>query len=91
METATTPLAKARFLTTSAPLATQRSAMSRSRTTIQMGPRSAYPISVANIKKAERNIFRGNQSDLKEFWQRRAWEPSGGKSRRESERTVAAD
>ena len=54
-------------------------------------PRSVYPISVANIKKAERNIFRGNQSDLKEFWQRRAWEPSGGKSRRESERTVAAD
>jgi lysozyme len=54
-------------------------------------PRSAYPISVANIKKAERNIFRGNQSDLKEFWQRRAWQPSGGKPRLESERTVAAD
>jgi lysozyme len=54
-------------------------------------PRSAYPISVANIKKAERNIFRGNQSDLKEFWQRRAWAPSGGNARRESERTIAAD
>jgi lysozyme len=54
-------------------------------------PRSVYPISVANIKKAERNIFRGNSSDLREFWQRRAWEPAGGKSRRESERTVAAD
>jgi lysozyme len=54
-------------------------------------PRSAYPISVANIKKAERNIFRGNQSDLQEFWQRRAWQPSGGKSRREPDRTVAAD
>jgi lysozyme len=54
-------------------------------------PRSVYPISVANIKKAERNIFRGNQSDLREFWQRRAWQPSGGKSRRARERTVAAD
>ena len=54
-------------------------------------PRSAYPISVANIKKAERNIFRGSQSDLKEFWQRRAWDPAGGKPRRESETTIAAD
>ena len=54
-------------------------------------PRSVYPISVANIKKAERNIFRGNQSDLKEFWQRRAWDPSGGKAQREPDRTVAAD
>ncbi|HEU0275235.1 MAG TPA: glycoside hydrolase family 25 protein [Candidatus Udaeobacter sp.] len=54
-------------------------------------PRSSYPISIANIKKAERNIFRGNQSDLQEFWQRRAWQPSGGKSRREPDRTVAAD
>jgi lysozyme len=54
-------------------------------------PRSAYPISVANIKKAERNIFRGNSSDLQEFWQRRAWNPAGGKPRRESERTVAID
>jgi lysozyme len=54
-------------------------------------PRSVYPISVANIKKAERNIFRGTQSDLQEFWQRRAWQPSGGKARREPDRTVAAD
>src|SRR5947199_7873526 len=54
-------------------------------------PRSVYPISVANIKKAERNIFRGNQSDLQEFWQRRAWQPSGGKARRETDRTIAAD
>ena len=54
-------------------------------------PRSAYPISVANIRKAERNIFRGNQSDLQEFWQRRAWQPSAGRALRETERTVAAD
>lgn len=54
-------------------------------------PRSAYPISVANIRKAERNIFRGSQSDLRDFWQRRAWNPAGGKPRRESQRIVAAD
>jgi len=54
-------------------------------------PRSAYPISVANIRKAERNIFRGSQSDLRDFWQRRAWNPAGGKPRSEPERTVAAD
>src|SRR5947208_2193937 len=54
-------------------------------------PRSVYPISVANIRKAERNIFRGSQSDLQEFWQRRAWQPGRAGSNREPERTVAAD
>ncbi len=53
-------------------------------------PRSSYPIGVANIKKAERNIFRGNQSDLQEFWQRRAWQPNGGKPRRGG-RTLTAE
>jgi lysozyme len=54
-------------------------------------PRSGYPISVANIRKAERNIFRGSTADLQDFWQRRAWNPAGGKARRESERTLASD
>ncbi len=54
-------------------------------------PRSAYPISVANVRKAERNIFRGTQSDLQDFWQRRAWQPTGGKPRRESERPLTAE
>jgi lysozyme len=54
-------------------------------------PRSAYPISVANVKRAERNIFRGSQSDLQDFWQRRAWNPAGGKPRRESERSLTAE
>jgi lysozyme len=54
-------------------------------------PRSAYPISIANIRKAELNVFRGSRSDLAEFWQRRAWNPSGGAPRRESERTVTAE
>ena len=54
-------------------------------------PRSAYPISVANVRKAERNIFRGTQSDLQDFWQRHAWQPTGGKPRRESERALTAE
>jgi lysozyme len=40
-------------------------------------PRSAYPISVANIRKAERNIFRGNNALLQAFWQEHAWFPGG--------------
>jgi lysozyme len=54
-------------------------------------PRSAYPISVANIRKAELNIFRGSRSDLQDFWQQRSWQPSGGKPRIASEQTLAAD
>jgi lysozyme len=54
-------------------------------------PRSAYPTRIANIAKAELNVFRGNRSALQEFWQRRAWDPAGGKPRREPERTLAAD
>jgi lysozyme len=40
-------------------------------------PRSAFPKSVANIRKAERNIFRGNNAALDEFWQTHAWHPQG--------------
>jgi lysozyme len=54
-------------------------------------PRSAYPTSIANIRKAELNVFRGNRTALQDFWQQRAWQPSGGKPRRESAPTVAAD
>jgi lysozyme len=54
-------------------------------------PRSSYPISVANVRKAELNIFRGSRTDLQDFWQQRAWQPSGGKPRRESERTLTAE
>jgi lysozyme len=42
-------------------------------------PRSSYPISVANIRKAELNIFRGSRNDLEDFWQQRAWNPRGGR------------
>jgi len=54
-------------------------------------PRSSYPISIANMRKAELNVFRGSRSDLEEFWQRRAWNPAGGKPRPESERTLTAE
>jgi lysozyme len=40
-------------------------------------PRNAFPISVANMRKAERNIFRGNNAELSAFWQEHAWFPSG--------------
>ncbi len=53
-------------------------------------PRSAYPKSVANVLKAERNIFRGSQAALENFWQEHSWNP-GEKPRREPERTLAAD
>jgi len=53
-------------------------------------PRSSYPKSVANINKAERNIFNGSRAALENFWQERSWNP-GEKPRREPERTLAAD
>lgn len=43
-------------------------------------PRAGFPKSVANISRAERNIFDGTRSDLTSFWQDRAWLPSGGQT-----------
>jgi lysozyme len=40
-------------------------------------PRNAFPIGVANMRKAERNIFNGNNVSLQAFWQEHAWFPSG--------------
>ena len=51
-------------------------------------PRSSHPIGIANIRKAELNIFRGSRNDLADFWQRRAWNPSGGAPRLESKLTA---
>jgi len=51
-------------------------------------PGSGYPKSVANIRKAERNIFYGSRSALETFWQARAWRP-GEKRLGEPARTVA--
>jgi lysozyme len=39
-------------------------------------PRSMYPKSVANLRKAERNIFRGDNAKLQAFWRENAWYPS---------------
>ncbi|PYJ70154.1 MAG: hypothetical protein DME76_06645 [Verrucomicrobia bacterium] len=52
-------------------------------------PRSAYPKSIANVIKAERNIFRGTRSALESFWQEHSWNP--GEKSREPERTLAAE
>ncbi len=54
-------------------------------------PRLAYPTRVANISKAERNIFRGGRTALEDFWQERSWPLGGEKPRREPERILAAD
>ena len=54
-------------------------------------PRAAYPTSVANVRKAERNIFRGSASALEDFWQNRAWQLGREKRRREPEQKLAAD
>jgi lysozyme len=40
-------------------------------------PRSMYPKSVANVRKAERNIFRGDNATLQTFWRANAWYPPG--------------
>ena len=36
-----------------------------------------FPKSVANIRKAERNIFRGSLADVEAFWQEHAWQLVG--------------
>jgi lysozyme len=38
-------------------------------------PRTAFPISVANMRRAERNIFNGSPAALLAFWQTNAWYP----------------
>ena len=40
-------------------------------------PRSAYPKNIANIKNAERNMFRGSASAAQGFWQAHGWRPGG--------------
>jgi lysozyme len=39
-------------------------------------PRASYPKGVANIRKAERNIFRGSPAALQAFWQEHSWNPT---------------
>ncbi len=38
-------------------------------------PRSSHPKSIANIKNAERNMFRGDTGALRAFWKANAWQP----------------
>jgi lysozyme len=54
-------------------------------------PRATYPKSVANVIKAERNIFNGSRTALEVFWQQHAWKPGGEKPHRESGQVVTAD
>ncbi len=39
-------------------------------------PRASFPTGVANIHRAERNIFRGNTEAVRTFWERNAWNPA---------------
>jgi len=39
-------------------------------------PRSSYPIRVANIVRAERDIFRGSNGALAAWWEEHAWLPA---------------
>ncbi len=48
-------------------------------------PRAAYPKSVANIVRAERNIFRGSSAALEDFWQEHAWNPAGKTPKKKSQ------
>jgi lysozyme len=38
-------------------------------------PRASYPKGVANIRHAERNIFRGGPDAVRAFWQNHGWRP----------------
>jgi lysozyme len=40
-------------------------------------PRASFPKSIANMRNAERNIFRGDNTALEVFWRTNAWYPSG--------------
>lgn len=39
-------------------------------------PRSSYPKNIANIKNAERNMFRGNRESVAAWWQEHSWMPA---------------
>ena len=41
-------------------------------------PRSTHPRSVANIRNAERNMFRGSAEAVRAFWQNNGWNPGTG-------------
>jgi lysozyme len=38
-------------------------------------PRAAFPKHIANVRNAERNMFRGSRDSLPAFWQRHSWTP----------------
>jgi lysozyme len=40
-------------------------------------PRMAFPRAIANIRLAERNIFRGSSGAVRSFWEKNAWNPAG--------------
>lgn len=43
-------------------------------------PRASYPKNAANVRNAERNIYRGGPTELRQFWQDHAWQPGSNAS-----------
>jgi lysozyme len=39
-------------------------------------PRASYPKNIANIKNAERNMYRGDRDSLRTFWEENSWQPA---------------
>jgi hypothetical protein len=39
-------------------------------------PRSSYPKNIANIRNAERNMFRGSRDSVAAWWQEHSWQPA---------------
>ena len=54
-------------------------------------PRNGYPKSVANIAKAERNIFNGSRMGLETFWNDRAWHPGSSNAGNTPQATLTAE
>ena len=40
-------------------------------------PRRMYPKHIANVRNAERNMFRGSRQELHGFWRNHGWNPDG--------------
>ncbi|MBA3385631.1 MAG: glycoside hydrolase family 25 protein [Chthoniobacterales bacterium] len=38
-------------------------------------PRASFPKNIANIRNAERNMFRGSAAELRAFWESHGWRP----------------
>jgi len=54
-------------------------------------PRTGFPKSVANIARAERNIFNGSRMGLESFWNDRSWHPGSSNAGSASQTNLTAE